>query len=141
VLHGADPLAGIEITPELERFLCEQALRNLRLRLAHSFITRERHGNYGSFLARSVTALVLRVSEVVRLSGGTYANGMEERIPAIAQHLGLEASTLVDLLALKAAPRKLGEEEAVQWHGRTFQLLNTVIAWIEANWPAAHRVE
>src|ERR1700677_342048 len=50
LLHGSDPFTGLEIDPQLERFLCEQAVRNLRLRMAYSFITRERHKSYGRFL-------------------------------------------------------------------------------------------
>src|SRR3984957_14030187 len=44
LLYGADPLKDVEVDQKLERFLCEQALRNLRLRLAHAFITRTRNG-------------------------------------------------------------------------------------------------
>jgi hypothetical protein len=66
---------------------------------------------------------------------------MDERIPAIAQHFGVDAPTLQDLLAFKAAPRKLTDDEAIAWHRRTFQLVNSGVSWIEANWPAASRVE
>ena len=141
VLHGADPLAAIEIAPELERFLCEQAMRNLRLRLAHNFITRQQHRNYGHFLANSVTPLFLRLSEILRLSGGAYPNPMPERIPALAAHFGVDAATLKDLLAFKAAPRRLKDEESLAWHRRTFAVINTAVTWIESHWPAAHRVE
>lgn len=40
VLHGADPLTELKVDESLERFLCEQALRNLRLRLVYAFVTR-----------------------------------------------------------------------------------------------------
>ena len=141
VLYGADPLASIEIAPELERFLCEQSMRNLRLRLAHSFITRQQHKNYGHFLANSVTPLFLRLSEILRLNGTSHPIGMSERIPAIVAHFGVDTATLQDLLQLKAAPQRLNDEEAIAWHRRAFSLINTAMAWIEAHWPAAHRVE
>ena len=38
VLHGADPLKDLVIDADHERFLCEQALRNIRLRLVNSFL-------------------------------------------------------------------------------------------------------
>lgn len=141
VLHGTDPLAPVEIAPELERFLCEQALRNLRLRLAHSFITRQQHGRYGAFLAASVNALFLRLSEIVRLAGGTHPKGMRERIPALAQFFQIDTTTLADLLTFKAEPRKLSDDETVTWHRQTFAIVNAAVVWIEANWPAAQRVE
>src|SRR6185437_9372410 len=36
LLHGQDVLASFEMTPALERFLIEQAMRNLRLRLGQT---------------------------------------------------------------------------------------------------------
>jgi hypothetical protein len=41
VRFGADPLVDLNVDAELEKFLCEQAVRNLRLRLAYAFITRQ----------------------------------------------------------------------------------------------------
>jgi len=43
VLHGADPLAAATFDPALEKFLCEQVTRNLRLRLVYSFVPRSPH--------------------------------------------------------------------------------------------------
>jgi len=136
VLHGADPLAAIVIPPELERFLCEQALRNLRLRVARAFITRQQHRHYGDFLARSVTPLFLRLSEILRLEGVILPTRMPERIDPIATHFGIDAATLTDLLALKAHPREFEGEDALAWHRRVFVVLNTAAAWIENRWPA-----
>jgi len=135
VLHGADPLAGITITPELERFLCEQALRNLRLRVARAFITQQQHRRYGDFLARSVTPLFLRLSEILRLEGVTLPVKMHERIGPIGTHFGMDTATLTDLLALKAQPREFDDEESFAWHRRVFDVLNTAATWIENRWP------
>lgn len=55
VLFGADPLANLSVDAELEKFLCEQAVRNLRLRLVYSFITRQQNKAYDRFLVRNVT--------------------------------------------------------------------------------------
>jgi predicted nucleotidyltransferase len=140
VLHGADPLATIDISPDLERFLCEQAFRNLRLRLARAFITRQQHRAYGQFLARAVTPLFLRLSEVLRLRGIAVPDGFTSRIDAIAQGFGIDRGALVDLLDFKAHPRELDEAEAFEWHTRTFAIVNTAVTWIEANWPATERV-
>lgn len=141
VLHGADPLAAMVIPPELERFLCEQALRNLRLRVARAFITRQQHRRYGDFLARSVTPLFLRLSEIVRLEGGALPVKMPERVTPIATHFGIDAATLTDLLALKAHPREFDDDETLTWHRRVFAVLNTATAWIENRWPAAAKLD
>jgi len=56
VLFGDDPFAGFEPDPALLRFLCEQSLRNLRLRLKHAFITMGHEPRqYGRYLASSVS--------------------------------------------------------------------------------------
>jgi hypothetical protein len=137
VLHGADPLAGITLAPALERFLCEQALRNLRLRTAHSFVTRARHCAHGRFLMRSVTPLFLRLSEIVRLEGAELPGEFSERIVLFERMLGLDGAVLRELLELKKRREPLTAEEAAIWHGRFFPLTDVAIHWIEAHWPQA----
>jgi hypothetical protein len=136
VLHGADPLKDVRVDPELERFLCEQALRNLRLRLAFAFITRSRNRGYPLFLARCVTPLFLRLSELLRLSGQEIPKEMEARIPLLAKVLGIDEALLRDLTAFKKNPQKLSDEEMVEWHERVFPAIDKALGWMEAKWPA-----
>jgi predicted nucleotidyltransferase len=136
VLHGTDPLATITIDATLERFLCEQALRNLRLRLAYSFITRRRHKNYDRFVTRNVTALFVQVSEVLRLQGVAVPTDFEARIPLFERELKIDSAVLRDLLELKRAARRLSEAETVQWHDRLFPVVDAVLHGIEERWPA-----
>lgn len=134
VLYGADPLAGVELDPGLERFLCEQALRNLRLRLVHAFVTRAQSKSYDRFLARSVTPLFLRLSEVARLNGEGLPATFEDRINLFAKEFKIDGNILHDLLALKRSAQRLTDKEAVEWHQRVFPILDAAIAWIENNW-------
>ena len=134
VLHGPDPLADIVIEPQVERFLCEQAVRNLRLRLVYSFVTRERHQGYGKFLASNVAALFVHVSEALRLEGVTLPADFADRIPVLEREYGIDGGILRELLALKAARRRLPDAELAQFHGRLSPLLDAVLAWIESRW-------
>lgn len=134
VLHGEDVLAQVKIEPGLERFLCEQALRNLRLRLAHAFITRTRHRGYGAFLIPNITPIILRLSEVVRLSGHDVPDEIAARIPVLGRELKVDADTLSDLLGLKAQPKAWREVTAPQWHARVFAALDLTVRWIEVHW-------
>ena len=136
VLYGTDVLKEIRVDPQLERFLCEQALRNLRLRLAHAFITRSRNQAYSNFLTHNITPLFLRLSEILRLDGKDVPKEMEKRIPALASQLGLEEQLLRDLVAFKRNPRKLSENEMIHWHERIFPIVDKALAWIESNWPS-----
>lgn len=136
VLHGADPLKEVKVDPQLERFLCEQALRNLRLRLVYAYVTHERNRGYGLFLARSVTPLFLRLSEMLRLTKGEVPREFEARIPLLEKTFNLDGAVLRDLLDFKRKPRKLSEAETVNWHQRVFPVLDKALIWMEANWPA-----
>jgi hypothetical protein len=136
VLAGADPLAGLEIDAAQERFLCEQALRNLRLRLVYSFVTREQHQRYVRFVTSNVTALFVHSSEVLRLEGREIPPDFAARIPLLAGEFQVEGEALRELLDLKKSPRKLNEAEIVRLHERTFPVIDAVLAWIEKNWPA-----
>lgn len=134
VLHGADPLAEIKIDSAMERFLCEQAVRNLRLRLVYSFITRKQHKGYDRFIVRHVTALFVQFSEVLRLGGTTIPADFESRIPIFEREFNVDGQVLRDLLALKRKPRRLSDSEVVGWHDRLFPVVDAVLRAIETRW-------
>jgi predicted nucleotidyltransferase len=136
VLYGEDPLAGIEIGGALERFLCEQAVRNLRLRMAFAFIMREREKGYGRFLVRSVTPIFLRLSEMARLQDAELPVDFGARIPIFEKEFGIDGRVLAELLALKTNRAVIPETAAADWHARVFPLLDLAVLWIERQWPA-----
>lgn len=134
VLHGADPFAGLQLDPQLERFLCEQALRNLRLRLVYAFVTRARTRSYERFLARMVTPLVVNLSEVLRLNGESVPKEFEGRIGLFEQKFKINAAVLHELLEFKRNPHRLSEREEAAWHERLFPVVDSVVNWVEGNW-------
>ena len=136
IVHGADPLAEVKFDPALERFLCEQSMRNLRLRLIYAFVTRSQQKPYERFLVTHVTALFVQLSQVVRLHGTTLPKDFEDRIAVFEAQFKIDGSVLRELLVLKRKPRAFSETEAVTWHDRVFPLVDSVVRWIEANWPA-----
>jgi hypothetical protein len=136
LLHGADPLDGIEVDQQIERFLCEQGLRNLRLRLAYSFVTRQQNKAYGRFLTHNVTPLFVQLSEALRLSGCTIPKEFAARIPIFEKEFKIDGAVLRDLLALKQAPKQLSDAAQVAWHERVFPMVDAVMAWVETKWPA-----
>ncbi|MDB6038075.1 MAG: hypothetical protein JWM99_1916 [Verrucomicrobiales bacterium] len=134
VLFGADPLANLKIDPELEKFLCEQAVRNLRLRLVYAYVTRPEDKAYFRFVLRNVTALFVQFSEALRLSGVSIPSALEDRIPIFQNEFGVEGKFLADLLTLKRKPNAPSEIDADTWHQRLFPLVDTVLVWIETHW-------
>ncbi len=136
VLSGADPLANLNVDAELEKFLCEQAVRNLRLRLVYAFVTRQQNKAYDKFLVRNVTGMFVQFSEALRLSGITLLPAFEARIPVLEREYKIDGQVMRDLLALKKSPRRFSEEEAVAWHERLFPAVDAVLSWIENKWPS-----
>jgi hypothetical protein len=135
VLHGADPLAELKVDAALEKFLCEQAVRNLRLRLVYSFITRQQHQAYDRFLVRNVTGMIVQFSEALRLGGIAMPAAFEPRLPIFEREYKIDGQVLRDLLALKQSPRRFSGDEAIRWHERVFPVVDAVLAWIENQWP------
>ena len=136
VLHGADPLATMSVDAGLEKFLCEQAFRNLRLRLVYSFVTRAQYKTYDRFVVRHVTPLFVQCAEVLRLSGVNMPVAFEARIPVLEREFKIDGQVLRDLLALRMKPVRFSDTEAVTWHERLFPLVDAVLVWIESQWNA-----
>ena len=136
VLHGADPLAEMQVDPALEKFLCEQAIRNLRLRLVYSFVTRQQHKNYDKFVVRNISGIFVQLSEALRLSGVAIPAVFEARVPVLEKEFKIDGQVLRDLLVLKKNPQRFSEADNVHWHQRIFPVMDAVLGWIETNWPA-----
>ncbi len=136
VLHGADPLASMDVDDGLEKFLSEQAIRNLRLRLVYSFITRGQHKAYDRFVVRHITPVFLQCSEVLRLSGMSIPTAFEARIPVLEKEFKIDGQILRDLLTLRKNPVRFSDEEAVTWHERLFPVIDAVLVWIESHWQS-----
>jgi len=118
----------------LEKFLCEQAVRNLRLRLVYSFVTRAQHKAYDRFVVRHITPMFVQWSEVLRLSGVDIPVAFEARIPSLEKEFKIDGQVLRDLLALRKKPVRFSDAEAVAWHERLFPAVDAVIVWIESHW-------
>ena len=136
LLHGEDVLAGLRFEPQMERFLCEQAMRNLRLRLVYAFVTRTEKKPYVRFLAQQVTPIFVQFSEALRLSGIEVPKDFAARIAVMEREFLVDGSVLRDLLALKAKQASPSDGEAVAWHDRVFPLVDKTLRWVETRWPA-----
>lgn len=134
VLAGADPLKDFQVDRALEKFLCEQTLRNLRLRLVYAFVTRRQQKGYDRFVVRNITALFVHCSEVLRIEGAEIPADFASRIPLLEQKFQVDGSVLRDLLALKKNPQRMSDAEALRWHERLLPALDRTLGWIEANW-------
>jgi hypothetical protein len=133
-LCGEDILAGLTFDTQQEKFLCEQAMRNLRLRLIYSFVTRHYHKSYDRFVVSNVTALFVQLSEALRLNGAEVPTDFEARIPLLEKEFGIDGQTLRDLVVLKKDPVRFSDADAIAWHEKIFPLADAVVGWMEARW-------
>jgi hypothetical protein len=136
VLHGVDPLEELVIPPAVGRFLAEQAVRNLRLRLVRAYVVfGEDRPRYSTAVADAVPGLFTHLGEAIRQSGRVVPESFASRIPLFAETFKADAGVLTDLLALKSSPRTLSADEVTSLHGRLFRLLDAAVRWMEATWP------
>jgi predicted nucleotidyltransferase len=136
VLYGADPLAGLEIDPKIERFLCEQGLRNLRLRFVHArILSRKDRSIYEAFLKRHDAVVFVQLSELLRLNGFEVPAAFEDRVRLFATTFRADPAVLRELLELKRQPRRLSAEDIQRLHAGIFGLLNSSVSWLEEKWP------
>ena len=93
LLQGEDILAGLTFDTRQEQFLCEQAMRNLRLRLIYSFVTRHQHVAYDLFVVSNITGLFVQLSEALRLNGASVPTLFEARIPMMEKVFNINDSS------------------------------------------------
>lgn len=136
VLHGTDPLADMQVDTALEKFLCEQAVRNLRLRLVYAFVTRQQNNAYDKFVIRNITGMFVQFSEALRLNGVSIPSSFDARVQVLEKEFKLDGQVLRDLLALKKDPQRFSEDDTVNWHQKLFPVVDAVLRWIETKWPA-----
>ena len=136
VLHGADPFADLTIDETLARFLCEQAVRNVRLRCVRAFVViGHDRPRYSTFLSRTSSAFFTDLAEGLRRVGTDVPRAYEERVPLFEKTFGADASVLRDILELKSSGRTLSAGEVKEFHSRLFKLLDGAVRWMEAQWP------
>lgn len=142
VLHGVDPLAQFPVDPEVERFLCEQSLRNFRMRLTYAFVTRSPRKPYATHLAANAATLMVLLSQVIRLSENApgLPTDFEARLPVIEKWFGIDGSVLRELQDFKRKPVPLDDAGVLSWHRRLHPVVDVAVKWIEAHWPANHRI-
>ena len=136
VLCGEDVLSDIHVDEDLGKFLCEQAVRNLRLRCVHAFIVSGSDAKqYERFLASILSSLFVDLSEALRRGGGQVPDAFQDRIPVLEKTFGGDATVLRELSDLKSRHRRLTTVEVRTLHARVFGLLDRAVRWMETQWP------
>lgn len=137
VLCGADPVAEFSVPEETVRFLCEQAIRNLRLRSVHNYIrNRRKPQRFLNNLLNMHTAVFTDVTEILRLTGEEVPRDYHERIPVIQRYFNVDSTALKDLLSVKNNPSAWNTIDIDILHQHIFTFLHHIVLWMEQQWPA-----
>lgn len=136
VLFGEDPFKELDIKSDTLRFLCEQALRNLRLRTVRAYVLFGDDGaQYLKFLHNVDAKLFIDLSEALRLQGTEIPHEFSDRIAILADGFNVDGSILKDMLTLKSRKTRLSKGEIYNFHSRLFRLLDQAVHWMETQWP------
>ena len=135
LLCGEDVLAGFRADGAHVRFLCEQSLRNLRLRSVHAFIeSRPDARAYVNHVSHIVPLIFTDIGEVLRSHDIALPDEFAGRIPLIEEFFGASFPVLARLLALKEERGRPSWNEAMALHRQVNELLTRVLEWMDANW-------
>lgn len=135
VLSGEDVLAKFEIDKTVLRFLCEQSLRNLRLRSVHAYIRyAENPKRYLHYLMNSDATIFTSLSEIPRLEGVELPSDFAERIPVLERYFAADTTALRSLLEFKEHPDRFEARDVDAVHSGLFRLLDRAVIWIESKW-------
>lgn len=138
LLHGEDVLKDFNPSPTLIQFLCEQSLRNLRLRLKHAYIRMEdKPTAFLELMVRQSSSMIVTLSEILRCLDLPVPQDLDDRATAIGRALDTDASVLSELRKLKRNPEKLSGDEVFQLHSRVYMLLSAALDKVRQQWPEA----
>ena len=134
LLSGQDVLADLNISLKHERFLAEQALRNLRLKIIHCYAKRGASKTYVRFVTSIMTSIIVDISEVLRCEQKNVPIKYSDRIASFTQQFDFEVTILNQLIALKKKPRSLTQYEVQALHRNLFIVLDNILLYIENHW-------
>lgn len=136
LLHGADVMREFDVSDGHMKYVCEQALRNLRLRCVHAYLEHGKNSKrYLAYLLKIYTPLFTSISEILRFDKQDVPKSYSERIPLIESNFSLDTGILNKLLRYKHDSKAFYAESIDDIHTRLFGLLNGIIQWLEARWP------
>jgi hypothetical protein len=135
VLHGSDPFGSMTIDDNLLRFLVEQELRNLRMRLVHFYVMSSDR-RYAEYVQVSVARILVTLADAARCSGRDLPTDIVARMPIFAELFDIDETVLRELIQLKSAPATTALHRAEHVHDRLVLVLDQVIHWLEDTWPS-----
>jgi len=142
IIYGEDFLADFSPSDELLRFLSEQSLRNLRLRIKNAYIRNyQKPERFGIFVMKNIPALFVSLSEILRCAGIDVPKDHAARPELIGKSMGTDASVLAELREAQRSPKFFSPDDAFRIHSEIFRLLSAAIEWVQKEWPLSSDVK
>ena len=132
VVYGADPLQGLDISPENLRLEIEENLRGKRLRLIQSFFEMDpRKKQLQPFLQSTLPNFIVVARNILRLLDAAVTSDKVAMITALERKAGLELKAFKRLLQIKKDKMKLGADEAEIIFKQFLGEIDTLIAFVD----------
>jgi predicted nucleotidyltransferase len=137
VVYGPDPLLDLPHDVALERFVAEQALRNLRLRLVYNFLKRGGDAAaYSRFAVGFLPGIYSAINSALELEGIAIPHGRDNQAELYANEFNVDTWVLMELGELRRSKSPLSASDILSFHSRMFALVMAALAWVEERWPA-----
>lgn len=135
VLAGEDILANEPpVSQGMLRFLAEQEVRNLRMRLTNVFVTsHNEQRRYATYLRRNTTGIIVTLSDLLRAEAIDVPTGFAERFGLFQREFGADPWALNELLERRRGSRRTSPSYD-ELHAGLVALLSAAIHWMEARW-------
>lgn len=118
VLHGEDPIAGLEFSREHVRLQCEREIRSKVLLFRRAYLESEAAPpRLQAVIARGYPSLVAIFRGLLWLKGGSWQANGEEFRRACAEQLSLPADLLPGLHATRVSRTAPGRDEVRRQYG------------------------
>jgi len=134
VLCGEDFLKDITIPLDREKFLAEQALRNIRLRLVHVYARQGASSSYLRYLVSIRNSIFIDISEVLRCEEIKLPDDYKDRIQIIEDKFDIDGRVLRILYSLRSNVKRLPTKALQQMHSQLFFILDSVLVYVEKQW-------
>jgi predicted nucleotidyltransferase len=136
VIHGADPLAELKISPELMALLSEQELRNQRMRLTHTYVmTKRKPKHYIHYLMHNTSRFFIILSDTLRSAEVDIPPDMGDRLSVFRKYFQVDVGVLEDLLQAKRRDMGIKPAQIHDLHARLIAVFHEATLWTEKRWP------
>mgnify|MGYP003683809581 CR=1 FL=1 len=133
VIHGEDIFKTFVIDTSYAKFICEQSLRNLKLRLKHYYMASNDKAFY-SYTKKLISPLFDDLAEILRIEQLMAKLSPGEIIEALEKLIQKDLQFLTFLIEVKNNKSLITDLDIHQLYAESFNIIDSLLLWIEEHW-------